>query len=122
MMRQFGRAIGLIAAYALVLNVVLSAAVGAQAAATTGSVALEFCLPGGDSPPAGPAAPAQHAAKFHCVLCTTAGDGLALPLLIVAALLAPLESVPVAVLPVDQAVAPGPALTSTSPRGPPQQA
>jgi hypothetical protein len=121
MMRQCGRAIGLIAAYALVLNVVLSAAVGVQAAATTGPVALEFCLPGGDSLPAGPAAPAQHAGKFHCVLCTTTGDALPLPLVIAAALLAPLESVPVAALPADEAVAPGPALTSTSPRGPPQQ-
>ena len=69
-LQRFSRIAGCVAAYAFVLNILLMALSGALNAGNASYDAswAELCLQSanGDGAPAGP----QHAAKFHCLLCT----------------------------------------------------
>ena len=75
-LRRFSRIAGCVAAYAFVLNILLMALSGALNVANASSDTswAELCQQSADGAPL--PAGSQHAAKFHCLLCT-AGSQLA---------------------------------------------
>ncbi len=83
-----GRVLGLVAAYALVLNVILAGLLGAQSAAlASGDAGTAICITAGhDGSGSEAPLPADHAdAKIHCLLCTAGGSAVALAAVSVAA-------------------------------------
>jgi hypothetical protein len=121
-LRNCGRLIGLAAAYALLLNVILSGILSAQTASSTAHAnGFELCLSTIDetAPPDQP--PAQHTATFHCVLCATSVAMAALPM---QSMVLPAVAVAAArIAAFDASHSPDLILLeSKSPRGPPQQA
>jgi hypothetical protein len=60
--------VGLVTAYALVIQII-AAAVGLQLAAVSGPGLAELCLNGAQDAPAAPGHAPDHSGDQHCVLC-----------------------------------------------------
>lgn len=123
-LRRFSRIAGCVAAYAFVLNILLVALSGALNVANASYDAswAELCQQSADG--SGAPAGSQHAAKFHCLLCTASSQPASVVPETVVAIIVPVS---VSVLPVVRPdtgddIPLSVVYLSKPPRGPPHRA
>lgn len=124
-LRRFSRIAGCVAGYAFVLNILLLALSGALNVANASYDASwgELCQQSADG--TGAPAGSQHAAKFHCLLCTASSQIASVaPETIVAIIVVPVSVRIVAVVRLDAGddIPLSVVYLSKPPRGPPHRA